>query len=49
MASVPLSVASLYAFLDGYTQIRAAGSQYEYSNLTMGLLGHARSPGGHFV
>ena len=34
------TVASLYAFLDGYTPIRAPGSQYEYSNLAMGLLGH---------
>jgi CubicO group peptidase (beta-lactamase class C family) len=30
---------ALYAFLDAYTLRRAPGSQYEYSNLGMGLLG----------
>ncbi|MFB6271700.1 MAG: serine hydrolase domain-containing protein [Salinibacter sp.] len=31
---------ALYAFLDDYTLPRASGTQYEYSNLGMGLLGH---------
>jgi D-alanyl-D-alanine-carboxypeptidase/D-alanyl-D-alanine-endopeptidase len=30
----------LYEFLNGHTLARAPGSQYEYSNLAMGLLGH---------
>jgi D-alanyl-D-alanine-carboxypeptidase/D-alanyl-D-alanine-endopeptidase len=35
------SVAELYAFLSGYTLPRLPGERYEYSNLGMGLLGHA--------
>lgn len=35
------SVEQLYAFLSGYTLTRAPGARYEYSNLGMGLLGHA--------
>ena len=35
------SVAQLYDFLSGYRLPRAIGSQYEYSNLGAGLLGHA--------
>lgn len=35
------SVEHLYAFLSGYTLPRDIGSEYEYSNLAMGLLGHA--------
>ena len=31
----------LYDFLSGYTLTRAPGATYEYSNLGMGLLGHA--------
>ena len=31
---------ALYAFLDGYTLPRPPGTQYEYSNLGTGLLGH---------
>jgi CubicO group peptidase (beta-lactamase class C family) len=31
----------LYRFLEGHTLVRAPGEQYEYSNLGMGLLGHA--------
>jgi serine-type D-Ala-D-Ala carboxypeptidase/endopeptidase len=31
----------LYEFLSGYRLTRAIGSQYEYSNLGFGLLGHA--------
>lgn len=31
----------LYAFLNGYTLPRDPGASYEYSNLGMGLLGHA--------
>lgn len=34
------SVKQLYDFLSSYTLPRAIGSQYEYSNLGMGLLGH---------
>lgn len=33
--------ARLYAFLDGYRLNRAPGAAYEYSNLGVGLLGHA--------
>jgi CubicO group peptidase (beta-lactamase class C family) len=33
--------ALLYKFLSGYTLTRDIGSQYEYSNLGVGLLGHA--------
>jgi serine-type D-Ala-D-Ala carboxypeptidase/endopeptidase len=33
--------ASLYAFLSGYTLTRDPGEKYEYSNLAVGLLGHA--------
>jgi D-alanyl-D-alanine-carboxypeptidase/D-alanyl-D-alanine-endopeptidase len=32
---------NLYAFLSGYTLPRDIGAQFEYSNLGMGLLGHA--------
>ena len=35
------SVADMYAFLSGYTLIRAPGAKYEYSNLGVGLLGQA--------
>ncbi len=35
------SVQQMYDFLSGYTLTRDIGSQYEYSNLGMGLLGHA--------
>lgn len=35
------SVQQLYDFLNGHTLTRDIGSQYEYSNLGMGLLGHA--------
>lgn len=35
------SVQQLYDFLSSYTLSRDIGSQYEYSNLGMGLLGHA--------
>jgi D-alanyl-D-alanine-carboxypeptidase/D-alanyl-D-alanine-endopeptidase len=35
------TVDSLYAFLTRYTLPRAPGARYEYSNLGMGLLGHA--------
>jgi D-alanyl-D-alanine-carboxypeptidase/D-alanyl-D-alanine-endopeptidase len=34
------SVKQLYDFLSSYTLTRDIGSQYEYSNLGMGLLGH---------
>ncbi len=37
------SVDQMYAFLSAYELPRAIGSQYEYSNLGMGLLGHALS------
>src|SRR5262249_48036639 len=37
------SVDSLYAFLSRYELPRAPGERYEYSNLGMGLLGHALS------
>ncbi|HLJ45175.1 MAG TPA: serine hydrolase [Bryobacteraceae bacterium] len=33
--------AKLYAFLSGYTLTRDPGEKYEYSNLAVGLLGHA--------
>jgi serine-type D-Ala-D-Ala carboxypeptidase/endopeptidase len=35
--------AKLYAFLSGYTLTRDPGAQWEYSNLGVGLLGHALS------
>jgi D-alanyl-D-alanine-carboxypeptidase/D-alanyl-D-alanine-endopeptidase len=35
------TVERLYDFLSGYTLTRAPGATYEYSNLGMGLLGHA--------
>jgi serine-type D-Ala-D-Ala carboxypeptidase/endopeptidase len=35
------TVEQLYEFLDGYTLTRDPGSQYEYSNLGVGRLGHA--------
>jgi D-alanyl-D-alanine-carboxypeptidase/D-alanyl-D-alanine-endopeptidase len=37
------SVQQLYDFLSGYQLTRDIGSQYEYSNLGVGLLGHALS------
>ncbi|PWK72583.1 serine hydrolase [Aminobacter sp. AP02] len=37
------SVDQMYAFLSAYELPRDIGSQYEYSNLGMGLLGHALS------
>lgn len=35
------TVEQLYQFLSGYTLPREVGAKYEYSNLGMGLLGHA--------
>ena len=35
------TVEQMYEFLNGHTLRRDIGSQYEYSNLGMGLLGHA--------
>lgn len=35
------SVEQLYAFLSGHRLARDVGAQYEYSNVGMGLLGHA--------
>lgn len=35
------SVQQMYAFLSGYQLPRDPGAEYEYSNLGMGLLGHA--------
>ena len=35
------SVENLYAFLSGYVLTRDIGTQFEYSNLGVGLLGHA--------
>ena len=35
------TVAQMYAFLSGYELTRDIGMQYEYSNLGVGLLGHA--------
>lgn len=35
------TVAQMYAFLSGHTLRRDPGTQYEYSNLGVGLLGHA--------
>ena len=35
------TVDQLYSFLSGYSLTRDIGSQYEYSNLGVGLLGHA--------
>ena len=37
------TVANLYEFLSGYTLTRDIGTQYEYSNLGVGLLGHVLS------
>lgn len=37
------SVDQMYAFLSGYELPRDIGTQYEYSNLGVGLLGHALS------
>jgi D-alanyl-D-alanine-carboxypeptidase/D-alanyl-D-alanine-endopeptidase len=37
------SVEQLYQFVSGYQLTRDIGSQYEYSNLAVGLLGHALS------
>ena len=37
------SVQQMYAFLSGYQLTRDPGAEYEYSNLGMGLLGHALS------
>lgn len=37
------TVKQLYDFLSGYTLTRDIGSQYEYSNLGVGLLGHVLS------
>lgn len=34
------TIAQLYSFLSSYELPRAIGSQYEYSNIGMGLLGH---------
>jgi serine-type D-Ala-D-Ala carboxypeptidase/endopeptidase len=41
------SVKQLYEFLSSYTLTRDIGSQYEYSNLGMGLLGHVLSLRAH--
>jgi CubicO group peptidase (beta-lactamase class C family) len=38
--SAEYSVDDLYQFLSGYTRPRNPGSEYEYSNLGAGLLGH---------
>lgn len=35
------TVAQMYEFLSGYTLTRDPGAQFEYSNLGVGLLGHA--------
>ena len=35
------TVEQLYAFLNGYTLTRDPGAQFEYSNVGVGLLGHA--------
>src|SRR6266540_1767120 len=35
------SVQQMYAFLSGYQLTRDIGATYEYSNLGVGLLGHA--------
>lgn len=40
---VDYTVEQLYEFLSGHTLTRDIGSQYEYSNLGSGLLGHALS------
>jgi D-alanyl-D-alanine-carboxypeptidase/D-alanyl-D-alanine-endopeptidase len=40
---VDFSVDQLYDFLSNYTLTREIGSQYQYSNLGMGLLGHVLS------
>lgn len=37
------TVEKLYEFLSGFTLARAPGARYEYSNLGVGLLGHALS------
>lgn len=37
------TVEQMYTFLNGYTLPRDIGSQYEYSNLAQGLLGHILS------
>jgi CubicO group peptidase (beta-lactamase class C family) len=37
------TVQNLYEFLSGYTLTRDIGSEYEYSNLGVGLLGHVLS------
>jgi serine-type D-Ala-D-Ala carboxypeptidase/endopeptidase len=37
------SVQQMYGFLSGYQLTRDPGAEYEYSNLGMGLLGHALS------
>lgn len=37
------TVSQMYDFLSGYQLTRDAGTQYEYSNLGMGLLGHILS------
>ena len=37
------TVPKLYAFLDGHELRRDIGAEFEYSNLAMGLLGHALS------
>ncbi len=44
------TVAQLYQFLSGYVLPRAPGARYEYSNVGMGLLGHAlaRRAGGEY-
>jgi CubicO group peptidase (beta-lactamase class C family) len=44
------TVEQMYTFLSGYELIRDIGSEYEYSNLGVGLLGHvlARASGGSY-
>jgi serine-type D-Ala-D-Ala carboxypeptidase/endopeptidase len=39
----PFPATALYDFLDSYQLTRSPGDEYEYSNLGMGLLGHAIS------
>ena len=40
---VDYTPAKLYEFLSGYTLTRDIGEKYDYSNVAVGLLGHALS------